>query len=134
MELRFREIDESKIISEHNKEISDIHNDISDLSEIQKILNKNISTQFYNINLLEKSTNNIEKETIKSEKTLLETKNIKENVINKELYIILILTGLTIGTPIGFIITTTATGALIGLGTGGILGATFGYLTEIIKK
>lgn len=135
MELIFKEIDPDKIIIEQNKEILDIHKDISDLAEISKILNNNISSQFDNINLLEQSSNISNKQIELTEQHLLDTKIIKENKPNSNnFFIVLMLAGLAIGMPIGFVITTTATGALIGLSTGGILGSSIGYVIETIKK
>lgn len=131
MELIFKEIDPNKIIIEQNKEILDIHKDISDLAEISKILNNNISCQFDTINLLENSTTITNKQIEITEQCVLDTKNIKENKPNtNNFFIVLMLAGLAIGMPIGFVITTTATGALIGLGTGGILGTSIGYIIE----
>lgn len=135
MELIFKEIDPNKIIIEQNKEILDIHKDISDLAEISKILNNNIYSQFDTINLLEQSSNISNKQIELTEQCLLDTKIIKENKQNSNnFFIVLMLAGLAIGMPIGFVITTTATGALIGLSTGGILGSSIGYVIETIKK
>jgi len=136
MELIFKEIDSNKIINEQNNEIIEIHKNISDLVEIGNILNTNISSQFHNINLSEQTSldsldtvdsNNINKVI---DNILTDTKNIKENKSKSNFFIILMLSGLAIGMPLGFIITTTATGALVGLSTGGILGTSIGYFID----
>lgn len=134
MELIFKEIDSNKIINEQNNEILEIHKDISDLVEIGNILNTNISSQFHNINLLEQNTNIVNKEIKVTDNILSDTRIIKENQSNTNFFIILMLGGLAIGMPLGFIITTTATGALVGLSTGGILGSSIGYFVESLKK
>lgn len=134
MELIFKEIDSNKIINEQNNEILEIHKDISDLVEIGNILNTNISSQFHNINLLEQNTNIVNKEIKVTDNILADTRIIKENQSNTNFFIILMLGGLAIGMPLGFIITTTATGALVGLSTGGILGSSIGYFVESLKK